>query len=58
MPKQKRDINILITQSVTSARILRTIAEDKGFKDRKKYIEYLCEKEIELYNKKQLKLQL
>lgn len=56
MPKVKRDINILITQPVTSARILRTIAENKGFADRKKYIEYLCEREVIQFTKKQKEL--
>ncbi len=56
MPKVKRDINILITQPVTSARILRTIAENKGFADRKKYIEYLCEREVIAFTKKQKEL--
>lgn len=56
MAKQIKDINILITQPLSSARILRTIAENKGFKDRKKYIEHLCEIEVQKFNNKQLKL--
>jgi hypothetical protein len=58
MPKIKRDINILITQTIESARILRTIAENKGFADRKKYIEYLCEQQVIQFIKKQKELPL
>lgn len=58
MVKQKQDVNILITQPLSSARILRTIAENKGFKDRKKYIEHLCEIEVQKFTNKQLKLGL
>ncbi len=56
MAKVKRDINILITQPVSSAKILRTIAINKGFDDRKKYIEYLCEREVIQFTKKQKEL--
>ena len=56
MAAQKKDINILITQPIESARILRTIAENKGYKSRKEYIEYLCQREVDNHIKKQLKL--
>lgn len=56
--KPKKDINILITQSVEDARILRSIAESKGFDNRKKYIEFLCQQAVQSYNDKQLKLKL
>lgn len=56
--KAKKDINIIITQPLVSARILRTISENKGFKDRKKYIEFLCQKEVDNFVKKQLTINL
>lgn len=54
----KKTINILITQSIDSARKLRSIAENKGFKSRKEFIEYLCNVEIEKFDNKQLKLKI
>ncbi len=57
MSKQKT-INVLITQPIESAKILRSIAENKGFKNRKQFIESLCENEVNKYLSKQLKLKL
>ena len=54
--EKKREIKILIAQSVVDAKILRTIAINKGFTDRKKFIEYLCRNEINKFLKKQIEL--
>jgi hypothetical protein len=58
MAIQKKEINLLITMQIDNARTLRTIAENRGFKDRKKFIEYLCQTEVDKFNKKQLKLKI
>lgn len=59
MAKEKKvDMNILISQPVSSARILRTIAENKGFDNRKQFIEHLCKLEVDKYLNKQTKLEL
>ena len=54
----KKSINILISQDVSDAKKLRTIAINKGFTDRKKYIEHLCQREVQNFDGKQLKLKL
>lgn len=56
--KAKTTVNILTTHTKADAKKLRTIAENKLFKNRKQFIEYLCQREITNFDKKQLKLYL
>jgi hypothetical protein len=60
MAKQKVDPNkphpILINIPFGSARKLDSIAKNKGFKNRKLFIEFLCEAEVTKFDNKQLKM--
>lgn len=58
MAKQKKNriTGILIEQPISNAKKLRTIAENKGFKNRKQFIEFLCDAEVKKFDNKQMKL--
>ena len=47
---------ILIHQPFSSARKLDDIAINKGFKNRKEFIEHLCDSEVKKHDNKQLKM--
>jgi metal-responsive CopG/Arc/MetJ family transcriptional regulator len=47
---------ILIHQPFSSARKLDDIAINKGFKNRKEFIENLCNQQVKQFDAKQLKL--
>jgi len=53
---KKTTIRILIDLPISTAKNLRTISNNKGFADRKKFIEYICSKEEQLFLNKQQKL--
>lgn len=56
--KIKKNIRVLIDLPIDTAKNLRTISNNKGFSDRKKFIEYICQRENDLYVNKQIKLKL
>lgn len=56
--KVKKTIRVLIDLPIQTAKNLRTISNNKGFTDRKKFIEYICNRENDLYVNKQIKLKM
>ena len=55
---QQKKINVLITLPAESAKILRTIANNKAFASRKDFIQSLCNREVVNFLNKQTKLKL
>lgn len=58
MARKKGECSILIEQPIRSAKKLMQIALNKGFKNRKQFIEHLCKIEVQKFDDKQLKLKL
>jgi len=55
---KKTTIRVLIDLPISTAKNLRTISNNKGFANRKKFIEYICIREEKIFLNKQSKLEL
>ena len=56
MLTKKKPGRMLIDIPLKDQKILSSIAKDKGFNGKKKFIEYLTSQSVEAYKKKQLSL--